>query len=181
MKSEFQYWSYVLRHKWFVLVAGFRLWKMVVRVRGMFWRLLVHDLSKFRRGEWIAYRRYFYEDWEPLVAVLKHMPAWTGPTAESVERDFDRAWLAHQHRNPHHWQHWILREDDGDVKALRMPYRCVVEMVADWMGAGRAITGRWGVEDWYRGNKDKMDLHPHTRKEVERILESHEPQGGPDG
>ena len=164
MKSEFQYWSYVLRHKWFVMVAGHRLWKIGVRARGMFWRLLVHDLSKFRRGEWLAYRRHFYEDWEIV----------STPTSESVKRDFDRAWLKHQHRNPHHWQHWILREDDGDVKALRMPYRCVVEMVADWMGAGRAITGRWGAEDWYHANRGKMDLHPHTREEVEWMLEAYE-------
>jgi hypothetical protein len=38
------------------------------------------------------------------------------------------------------------------LKALPMPEKFVREMVADWMGAGRAITGRWDVNDWYRPN-----------------------------
>lgn len=56
--------------------------------------------------------------------------------------------------------------------ALRMPERLVREMVADWMGAGRAITGRWEVGVWYAANADKMVLHVATRARVEELLVS---------
>lgn len=53
---------------------------------------------------------------------------------------------------------------------MPMPLRYVSEMVVDWMSAGRAITGRWEVKEWYEKNKDKIILHPETRKHVENIL-----------
>jgi hypothetical protein len=92
---------------------------------------------------------------------------------EEVDAGFDRAWLHHQHANPHHWQHWVLREDGGAIKVLPMPYLLVCEMVADWAGAGRAITGRWEVAEWYVKNRDKMQMHPNTRLHVEGIIAAH--------
>ena len=96
------------------------------------------------------------------------------PKYESIryarQAAFDKAWFHHQHRNPHHHQHWVLREDGGDLKALRMPDGLVREMVADWCGAGRAITGKWEVASWYEKNADKMVLHPAVRKQVEDII-----------
>jgi hypothetical protein len=43
-------------------------------------------------------------------------------------------------------------------------------MVADWMGAGRAITGRWDVASWYEANAHKMVLHPDVRVQVENLI-----------
>jgi hypothetical protein len=75
---------------------------------------------------------------------------------------FDFAWLLHQKRNRHHWQWWVLPEDDGNIKAFDIPLRYRKEMLADWRGAGRAL----GTPDtcaWYEKNKDKMMLRPGTR------------------
>jgi hypothetical protein len=47
----------------------------------------------------------------------------------------------------------------------------VREMVADWMGAGRAL-GKPDTRAWYEANKDKMILHPATRRRVEMLLEA---------
>jgi hypothetical protein len=47
----------------------------------------------------------------------------------------------------------------------------VREMVADWMGAGRAL-GKPDTRGWYEANKDKQQLHPETRALVERLLEA---------
>jgi hypothetical protein len=85
-------------------------------------------------------------------------------------RDFDRAWLHHQHFNAHHWNHWVLRRDDGSFKALPMPERFAREMVADWIGAGRA-QGKPDVRGWYEANRDKLLLDPATRSYVERLLD----------
>jgi len=151
VKAHAHYASYVARHKWFVLLAG-------LRVRAPIWRLLVHDWSKLTRSEWTPYVRSFYGPW-----AYADRPA-------AVVAAFDAAWLHHQHANPHHWQHWVLREDSGATKVLRMPERLVREMVADWMGAGRAITGRWDVATWYASNRDKILLHDATRARVEELI-----------
>ena len=147
MRAHGRYASYVVRHKWFVLVAG-------LRVRAPLWRLLIHDWSKLLPCEWGPYVRSFYGP---------------QPRTDEVKAAFDAAWLHHQHANPHHWQHWVLREDNGDTKILRMPEKLVREMVADWMGAGRAITGRWDVVGWYAQNRSKILLHDDTRARVDAL------------
>ena len=142
------YLSYLLRHKWFVLLACWR--------RGLYWRGIVHDWSKFLPDEWFPYANYFYGQ-----------NSKTRKQTPQEQEAFDRAWLKHQHRSPHHWQHWVLREDSGEMKLLEMPIRDIKEMMADWEGAGRAITGMKNWSIWYRMVAHKMLLHESTRKWVE--------------
>ena len=164
-----KYLRYVLRHKWYVFLA-------CLALRVPLWQAVLHDWSKFLPGEWFPYARYFYGPSEPpinygeLFARQNHaanVAAWK----EDLQRAFDAAWLHHQHASPHHWQHWVLREDNGDTKVLPMPERYAREMVADWMGAGRAL-GKPDTRGWYEANKDKQQLHPETRALVERLLEA---------
>ena len=54
--------------------------------------------------------------------------------------------------------------------ALPMPEKAVLEMVADWRGAGRAISGKDETKEWYAKNKDNMILHTATRNLVEKML-----------
>lgn len=126
-----------------------------MKTRAPLWRLVIHDWSKLTPSEWTPYVHSFYTD----RARVDTQPA------------FDRAWLHHQHHNPHHWQHWVLREDSGTLKSLEMPEDLVREMVADWMGAGRAITGKWEVNEWYAKNHSKMVLAPETQQLVETLLQ----------
>lgn len=44
------------------------------------------------------------------------------------------------------------------------------EMLADWRGASKAFDGKDDTVKWYAGNKDKMHLHPSTRKWIEAQL-----------
>jgi hypothetical protein len=146
MKRHISYLKYVMRHKWFVLIAGLRLGCPL-------WRLITHDISKFRRDEWMPYATTFYN---------------TDGTSRYLEGcEFNAAWLRHQHRNPHHWQHWILRMDKGDTLPLDMPDGYILEMVADWAGAGRAITGKWEFDKWYVANFKKMQFSLVTRMKVD--------------
>lgn len=162
MNPHSKYLSYVIRHKWFVFQAG-------RQTGASLWRLLKHDWSKFRPSEWTPYVDYFYgerarlkeeepDDYQFWIKAQRYYDA------------FDHAWLLHQHRNDHHWQHWVLRNDDGSTKCLPMPSRVVKEMLADWMGAGRAITGRWECATWYAKNREKIQLHPETRAFVDAYL-----------
>lgn len=153
MKSHARYLWYVLRHKWFVFLACLKFRDPI-----LVWRGIIHDWQKFTPAEWRPYVISFYGPWK-----YKDRPDW-------LVEDFDRAWLHHQHYGPHHWQYWVLREDSGNTKALEMPARYVLEMIADWSGAGRAIAGRTDPAPWYEDNKEKIVLHPKTRANVELIL-----------
>lgn len=160
MKKHWQYAKYLARHKWFVFVAG-------LRVGGIpLWRLVIHDWSKFLPCEWFAYVDYFYGE---RLRLLNEEPDdfrfWNA--AQKYYDAFDRAWLHHQHANPHHWQHWVLRSDDGKTEYLEMPDSTAREMVADWCGAGRAVTGKWEVWLWYAKNRERILLHERTRKLVD--------------
>ena len=113
-----------------------------------------HDVSKYSDHEYWQYCDYFY-----------------GEKTELVKRGFDLAWLHHQHNNPHHWQHWLLREDDGDMKALEMPFNYVIEMICDWWSFSWNKGVLLEIFDWYKENKPKMLLHKNTEKLVEQILD----------
>ncbi len=156
MIGHLKYLSYVLRHKWYVLVEC---WKV-----GIVWRGLIHDLSKFLPSEWFPYANYFYRP-RPKQSVGYMKPVDSGDAA------FDFAWLLHQKRNDHHFQWWILPEDDGDTKVLPMSDAARREMLADWRGAGRAQGYGDNTLAWYLKNKDKMRLHTNARRKVEAMLD----------
>lgn len=52
-------------------------------------------------------------------------------------------------------------------KVLKMPYKYMKEMLADWRGAGKAINGKDDTKNWYEKNKHNMILHPDVRAWVE--------------
>jgi hypothetical protein len=153
LKRHLKYASYVVRHKWFVLVECV---KLGIPLRG-----LLHDLSKLRPSEWFPYVEFFYGN--------HHDDSERG---QQVQKDFDIAWLLHQKRNPHHWQWWLLPEDSGDVKVFEMPMGVRKEMLADWRGAGKAQgkKGPGACIEWYVNNKSKMTLGTETQKWIERQL-----------
>ncbi len=148
MYSKYLY--YVIKHKWFVFLECVKM--------GIVWRGLVHDLSKFRPSEFIPYARNFYGKYPE-----NYM-------ANIIPKLFDEAWLFHIHRNPHHWQFWLLQEDDGKLKNIPIPLKYLKEMVADWRGAGRAITGKDNIKGWYLENKHKINLRAINRLWVEHNI-----------
>lgn len=168
MMAHLRYLRYVLLHKWYVLRAG-------VVIGGLgptwLWRLLIHDLSKFRPSEWRPYVAKFYG------ANPKGRDETVRRMETRVNHAFDRAWLAHIHRNTHHWQHWMLHEDSGKTLVLLMDARTADEMLADWIGAGTKILGRPSLAEcvaetvvWYGTNYAKMQMRAVTRAHVEGTL-----------
>ncbi len=153
MKKYLNYFQYILRHKYFVFVECLKF--------GLIWQGLIHDWSKFLPDELIPYANYFYGG-------DTRKDRFYTPSQGTYE--FNVAWMKHQHRNPHHWQHWVLQEDDGDRFALEMPVNYAKEMVCDWRGAGMA-QGFSDTLAWYLKNKDKMILASATRLYVESLLE----------
>jgi hypothetical protein len=154
MGRHFQYAKYVFRHKWFVMLACFS--------RGLYWRGIVHDLSKFRPSEWFPYANFFYKP-SGSKNTKKNEAGYYKPT-DTENAALDYAWLLHQKRNKHHWQWWCLPEDNGGIKVLPMPRKYALEMYCDWIGAGRAqgVSDWYCPERWYEANKAKMKLHEDT-------------------
>jgi hypothetical protein len=121
----YQYASYVLRHKWHVLRAG---WRCADTWREL-WLCLLHDSTKFHPIMWIPYANHFYNaDGSKRTRIA----ADGFSIDEKDDRAFDRAWLWHIQRSKHHPQHWvevnwcpcghrheILLEDSGKAKCLR--------------------------------------------------------------
>ncbi len=161
MRANLRYLSYVLRHKWFVLMECWRL--------GIPWLGIVHDMSKFLPSEWFPYVDAFYGDGAKGCALIKRDSTGYYKPTDTGDAAFDFAWLLHQKRNRHHWQWFILPCDEDGTKVLVMPDRYQREMLADWRGAGRA-QGKPDTVAWYRKNGPKMQLHPETRVWIESQL-----------
>lgn len=152
MRIYLRYLRSLLRHKWFVFLAGYHY------TVASWWRLLKHDWSKFLPSEFIPYARHFYGAGDHRLAYL-------------------RAWLRHQHRNDHHWEHHALIDvTDGrdSSEALPMSEAQIREMVADWFGACRAYSGHWpfdrGEWPWLVENWSAIRLHPETRSMTMAVL-----------
>ena len=122
---------------------------------------LSHDSSKYCREEYIAYDEYFYGDMTSSENSL-----------EQVKEDFNYAWLHHIHNNPHHWQYWVLINDDAKegTIVLDIPYRYVIEMICDWWSFSFKTGNLYEIFGWYNTHKDRMILSDHTRELVEEIL-----------
>jgi hypothetical protein len=145
-----RYLWYVLRHKWFVFVAG--------RVLGVpLWQLLIHDLSKFSSAEWGPYVRRFYGGCGGVL----------DKAADSEE--FRQAWAHHWQNNPHHPELWAGGEHGDPYKRAPMPARFLAEMVADWYGAAMA-QGKEDCWAWYRKNRDRYPITLDAHEYVEGRL-----------
>ena len=121
--------------------------------------IVEHDSSKYGTDEYETYDMYFYGN----------------NRSTAVLNQFNYARLHHIHSNKHHWQHWVLFEDDlqNDIpyKALEMYKEYVVEMICDWWSFSFNSGNLYEIFDWYDDHKEKMVLHKNTRQLVERILQ----------
>ena len=115
-----------------------------------------HDESKYSIEEYDAYDAYFY-----------------GPMSKDVKENFNYAWLHHIHENPHHWQYWVLINDDPEegTIALDIPYKYVIEMICDWWSFSWKTGNLYEIFDWYDAHKNRIILSEHTRELIEEILE----------
>ena len=154
-----QYDNYLTEHKENV-AKGFRwLQENIPEVieDGFEWQICFnHDVSKTDHEEYDAYDAYFYGN----------------NRSYAVVQNFKKAWLRHIHNNPHHWQHWILINDEPKegMVVIDMPYIYVVEMICDWWAFSWKKGDLNEIFSWYEDRKDYMKLSANTRISVEYIL-----------
>lgn len=114
-----------------------------------------HDQSKYDKDEYDAYDKYFY-----------------GNRSYEVVKDFKLAWLHHIHQNPHHWQHWVLLNDDEGEECLEIPLCYIIEMICDWWSFSWKKGNLYDIFDWYDSHKDNMRINEQSRKRIEDILKA---------
>ena len=120
---------------------------------GLFWRGLVHDLSKFSPTEFISSAKHFQGNRSPI-------------DAEKEELGYSLAWNHHKGHNPHHWEYWIDFDNKGNVVPQKIPYKYVVEMVCDWIAAGKVYSNNQWTQsspfDYYFKVKNMRHFHQDT-------------------
>ena len=129
----------------------------------LYWQGIVHDLSKFSPTEFLESVRYYNGYVSPIEARKKK---W----------GYSKAWLHHRGRNKHHYEFWTDNYDKG-VTTIRMPYEYALEMVCDFLGAGRAYYGKdftpkKELEYWENKKKDSPDMkiHPDIKSFMDKML-----------
>ena len=118
---------------------------------------ICHDRSKYEDDEYDAYDEYFYGN----------------NRSYKVVHNFQEAWLAHIHKNAHHWQHWVLINDDpeeGEI-ILDMDFVYIIEMICDWWSFSWKSGNLFEIFDWYEKHKNYIKLSERTRETVEDILD----------
>lgn len=114
-----------------------------------------HDFSKSDPYEYHAYDEYFY-----------------GNKSYETVKNFEKAWLHHVHMNPHHWQHWILHNDDPEegMKLIEMPTEYIIEMICDWWSFSWKTGNLYEIFNWYNEHREYMLINPKSVEKIENIL-----------
>lgn len=116
-----------------------------------------HDASKISDEEYMSYDQHFY-----------------GNRSFENEESFLYAWNHHLHNNPHHWQYWILVNDDKDngEKLLEIPDIYIFEMICDWWSFSWRNNNLFEIFDWYEKGKDYRKINPVSLEKIETILDT---------
>lgn len=145
----------VLKHKYWVFRYACKL--------GIPWRGLTHDLSKFSPVEFWESVRYWDGKSSPI------------PKCKA-DKGYSLAWQHHKGRNSHHYEYWVDNLDQGGVP-IKMPWLDMLEMVADYLGAGRTYQGKSFTlqkeYDWWRNQLEvgeKTKMHPETKGTLECLF-----------
>lgn len=152
MKNVFGHFKTVCIHRFWVGYYCFKL--------KLYWRGLVHDLSKFSPTEFIESVKYYQGTSSPINAAKK-------------EKGYSNAWQHHKGRNKHHYEYWTDNYDAGTT-CIMMPFEYACEMICDWMGAGRAYHGKTFTfkdeYEWYLSKRDSMKIHPAIKAWCDAVM-----------
>lgn len=120
LKNFFGHLKTVIKHRWFVFLHCY--------YAGIPLQGLIHDLSKFSPVEFFEGVKYYQGDKSPINACKE-------------ANGYSMAWFHHKGRNKHHFEYWIDYMDDGG-KSIQMPYKYALELICDFLGAGKAYNGK---------------------------------------
>lgn len=125
---------------------------------GLYWQGLTHDLSKFSPVE-------FFES-------VKYYMSTSSPIDEAKRLNgYSEAWMHHKSHNKHHYEYWQDNFDSGTTH-IKMPFKYVLEMVCDYLGAGRAYRGKtFSYKQEYEWWKNKVKFAHAMNGETKRMVQ----------
>lgn len=153
MINAFKHFKKICKHKYWV---GYYCFKAGIPKQG-----ILHDLSKFSPTEFFESVKYYQGTRSPIDK-CKEVNGWS------------KAWFHHRGRNMHHYEMWIDDFDHGG-KPLIMPYKYAVEMLCDYLGAGKAYSGKnFSYADeytwWQNKKKNGLAMHPAIQYFIDKML-----------
>lgn len=150
LKNTLAHFKKICVHKYWVAYYCFK--------AGIIWQGLMHDMSKFSWIEFWESVRYYQGTSSPINAC-------------KADKGYSLAWQHHKGRNPHHYEYWTDRYDDGTV-ALEMPYKYAVELACDWLGAARAYLGKdFTYQGEYKWLVNKLkNTHPKINENTAKFV-----------
>ena len=116
LKNSIKHFKKICVHKYWV---GYYCFKF-----GLYKQGILHDLSKFSPTEFLESVNYYVGTYSPIDACKK-------------DKGYSMAWFHHRGRNKHHWEYWVDDFEKGTIPK-KMPYKYMLEMFCDWLGAGKA-------------------------------------------
>lgn len=146
MLKFFKHLKTICVHKYFVFTYMCK--------AGMAYRGFMHDWSKFSPIEFFESVKYFDGKVSPIVKCKQ-------------ANGYSLAWQHHKGCNPHHYEYWVDNLDKGGV-AIKMPYEYLVELICDYLAAGRTYRGKdFTYEDelsWWKSKLENENpkMHPET-------------------
>ena len=154
IESAWKHFKTVCRHKFVVYQE--------CKACGIAWQGIVHDLSKFSPTEFLPSARFFQGDKSPI-------------EAQKAAEGYSVAWLHHKGHNKHHWEWWTDFGERGEIIANKIPSDYVIEMICDWIGAGKVYGGgNWTQAEplnYYNKVKNDRHFHQETEELVVKLLE----------
>ena len=153
MKALFSHIKTILIHKYWVLYYCCKL--------GIIWRGITHDLSKFHPKELFESVKYYKKGVSPITLCKK-------------DKGYSIAWFHHRGHNDHHYEYWVDNLDNGGV-AIKMSYDALLEMIADWLAAGKTYNGKsFTYKDefiwWENFLKGNPKIHTDSQSMIHTIL-----------
>ena len=153
MRNIFGHLKTILIHKWWVF---YYCCKFGISLQG-----ITHDLSKFSPTEFLESIKFYQGG--------KSSPI---PAAKKAQ-GYSLAWQHHKGRNKHHYEYWTDNYDSGTT-CIKMPYKYVLELVADYLAAGRTYRGKdftfVDEYEWWMKCKDYRKIHKDTKQLITKIL-----------
>ena len=113
----------------------------------------MHDWSKFSPIEFFESVKY-YQGTSSLIPACKEA------------NGYSLAWQHHKGHNPHHYEYWIDNVDNGGIP-IKIPYKYVLEMVADYLAAGKTYQRKnftfKSEYEWWKSQRQLRNMHEDTK------------------
>ena len=156
IKNFFNHIKTIMIHRKYVRKMCFKM--------GIPWRGLVHDLSKYSIEE-LKIAKYYDGTRSPHEVLREQL-------------GYSPIWRHHYTKNKHHWQFFLDITDWPDkVMAGKMPYKYVIEMLCDFVGASKAYNrhkSNWTEKEvwsyWEKACKGKRLMHKDSEYLIEKLL-----------